>query len=69
MVMTSSVKCECINFVKRVVVPGNVDMTAQPLLAWGQTLLPGLVAFKDMNVTLETINGKVFNFCNRESAR
>lgn len=61
-------KCECISLLKRVVVPGNVDMTAQFLLAWGQALLPGLVAFKDMDVTWENINSKVLNFCNRESA-
>lgn len=39
------------------------------LLAWEQTLLTGLVAFKDMDVTLETINSKVFNFCSRESSQ
>lgn len=56
----SSVKCECINLLKRVVVPKNVDVTAQHLLAWRQTLLPGLVAFKGMDVTLETINTLTF---------
>lgn len=65
----SSVKHECINLLKRAVLPGDVDMTAQPLLAWGQTLLPGLVALKGMDETLETINSKAFSFCNRESAR
>lgn len=54
-------------FANRVV--GNVDVTAQHLLACGQTLLPGLVALKGMNVTLETTNSKIFNFCNRETAR
>jgi len=47
----SSVQCECIDLLTRVVVPSNVDIT-EPLPAWGQILLPGLVVFKDMDVTL-----------------